>query len=54
MKKPLDTSKRPGNTVHGHRLPILYQGTSGRNGYIENDRKHGMQRSHRSEHDRRP
>ncbi|GAA3308589.1 hypothetical protein [Nonomuraea dietziae] len=53
-RRTLDTSRRPGVTVHGEKLPTFYQPEAGRDGFIETDRKHGMNRNQRSDRDRRP
>ncbi|MFC4588629.1 hypothetical protein [Sphaerisporangium corydalis] len=49
--RKLDTSKRPGITVHGEKLPT-FQKSDER--FLEVTRKHGMTRSTHSIHDRRP
>ncbi|MFI7419417.1 hypothetical protein [Nonomuraea sp. NPDC049684] len=53
-RRTLDTSGRPGVTVHGEKLPSLYQPEAGRDGRLETDRKRGMSRSGRPTRERRP
>ncbi|MEU1720334.1 hypothetical protein [Nonomuraea sp. NPDC005692] len=53
-RRILDTSGRPGLTVHGEKLPSLYQPEAGRDGWLEADRKRGMSRSGRPTRERRP
>ncbi|GAA4518022.1 hypothetical protein [Nonomuraea ferruginea] len=53
-RRTLDTSGRPGVTVHGAKLPTYYQPEAGRDGWLEADRKRGMSRSGRPTRERRP